>query len=106
MEKVKAEQIVAHTNNSPHTLNRMQFGFRKYHSTETAVCFFLENIKSKVDAVGVIGAVFIDPRKVFDTINHKILMTKQNMKPTPWNNSLGIPQGSVLGPLLFMSIYR
>ena len=128
MEKIVAEQIEDHLNNSPYTLNRMQFGFRKHHSTETAVCFFLENIKSKLDGGGVIGAVFIDLRKAFDTINHQILLTKlssfnfsqstlnwiesyissrsqcvriQNMKSTLRNNNLGVPQGSVLGPLLF-----
>ena len=128
MEKIVAEQIVDHLNNSPYTLNRMQFGFRKNNSTETAVCFFLENIKSKLDAGGVIGAVFINLRKAFDTINHQILLTKlsrfnfspstlnwiesyisarsqcvriQNMKSTSRNNNLGVPQGSVLGPLLF-----
>ncbi|KAF0043589.1 hypothetical protein F2P81_004926 [Scophthalmus maximus] len=129
MEKIVVEQIVDHLNNSPYTLNRMQFGFRKHHSTETAVCFFLENIKSKLDAGGVISAVFIDLRKAFDTLNHQILLTKlshfnfsegthtnwiesyisarsqcvriRNMKSTSRNNNLGVPQGSVLGPLLF-----
>lgn len=37
----------------------MQFGFRKKHSTETAICFFLENVKATIDASGVIGAVFL-----------------------------------------------
>ena len=128
MEKLVAEQIIEHLNNSPYALNKMQFGFRKHHSTETAVCFFLENLKSKLDAGGVIGAVFIDLRKAFDTINHQILLTKlsyfnfsshtlnwiesyissrtqcvriQNMKSMSRNNHLGVPQGSVLGPLLF-----
>lgn len=47
----------------------MQFVFRKYHSTETALCYFVENIKSNIDAGDVVGAVFIDLTKVFDT-NH------------------------------------
>lgn len=54
----------------------MQYGFRKYHSPETAVCFSLENIKSTLDAGGVIGDVFLDLRKDFDTVSHHILLTK------------------------------
>lgn len=130
-EKWVAGQIIKHLNNSPYTLNPMQFGFRKYHSTETALCFLLENMKSKIDAGGVIGAVFIDLRKAFDTVNHQILMTKlsyfdlslctmkwiesymvqrkqcvrvHNSKSATSKNPLGVPQSSILGPLLF-SLY-
>lgn len=60
MEQLVAEQIIHHLNNSPFILNRIRFGFSKHHSTETAVRFHLENIKSKLDAGGVTGAVFID----------------------------------------------
>lgn len=37
-EKWVAEQLIKHLNNSPYTFHPMQFGFRKYHSTETANC--------------------------------------------------------------------
>lgn len=37
-EKWTAEQLIKHVNNSPYTLNPMQFDFRKHHFTETAVC--------------------------------------------------------------------
>ncbi len=57
-EKLVAEQLITHLNNSPYTLNPMQFGFRKKHSTEMAICFFLENMKSKLHAGGVIRAFF------------------------------------------------
>lgn len=128
MEKLVAEQLINHLYNSPYNLHQMQFGFRKKHSTETAVCFFMENLKSKLDTGGVIGAVFLDLRKAFDTVNHQILITKlshfnfscktlnwfesyissriqcvrvQNTKSMFRDNNLGVPQGSVLGPLLF-----
>ncbi len=38
----------------------MHFGFRKNHSTETANCFLVEQIRSQLDKGGVVGAVFLD----------------------------------------------
>uniref|UniRef100_A0A8C7CP59 Reverse transcriptase domain-containing protein n=1 Tax=Oncorhynchus kisutch TaxID=8019 RepID=A0A8C7CP59_ONCKI len=131
VEKCVAEQLIAHLNNSPFTLHSMQFGFRAKHSTETANCFLLENVKSKMDKGGAVGAVFLDLRKAFDTVNHEILITKLskfNFSPDAlrWMKSylegrtqcvrvsnelsptrsydVGVPQGSILGPLLF-SLY-
>ena len=54
----------------------MQFGFRKLHSTETATCFFLENLKSLLDQGGFVAAVFLDLKRAFDTINHDLLIAK------------------------------
>lgn len=106
----------------------MQFGFRKYHSTETANCFLLENIKTTLDKGGVVGAVFLDLKKAFDSVNHGVLIVKLSMfnfSPAviKWiksyltdrkqcvrmdqvtsqvvDNHVGVPQGSTLGPLFF-----
>ena len=88
----------------------------------------LENIKSKMDKGGVVGAVFLDFKKAFETVNHDILLSRLlnfNFSPEAimWFKSylknrkqcvrvinatseyrdynIGVPQGSILGPLLF-----
>ena len=127
MEKVVAEQIIAHLD-SKSLLHPMQFGLRKNYSTETACCYFLEEIKTSLDKGGVVGAVFRDSQKALDTVNHEVLLHKQrnydlSINVQNWINSsltdghqcvrvngtlspslastLGVTQGSILGPLLF-----
>lgn len=131
IEKCVTEQLVTHLNQSPHNLHEMQFGFRKHYSTEMAECFLLEKIKHSVDKGGVVGAVFLDLKKAFDPVNHRILLNKLSQcsvspRTVKWlesylserkqcvkvnnsisaicNNELGRPQGSALSPLLF-SLY-
>ncbi len=54
----------------------MQFGFRADHSTVTANCFFVENVKSKMDKGGIVGAILLDLKKAFDTVSQNILIHK------------------------------
>ena len=109
----------------------MQFGFRKLHSTETATCYFLENLKSLLDKGGFVAAVFLDLKRAFDTINHDLLIAKlthfnfsnsalcwmksylsDRKQAVQIGDSLssyltcsaGVQQGSILGPVLF-SLY-
>jgi hypothetical protein len=106
-----------------------QYGFREKHSTELALLEFVDRIHSDLDNKRSPFAIYIDLSKAFDTIDHEILINKLHhygIKNTEllWfksylknrkqyteidNNAsphelitTGVPQGSILGPLLFL----
>ena len=56
-------------------LSPFQAGFRQHHSTESAVLYFTDEIRS-AESGKLTGALFIDLRKAFDSVPHKELLSK------------------------------
>ena len=80
-----------------------QSGFRKNHLTDTCLSFLNDKILKGFDNGLVTGMILIDLQKAFDAINHDILLKKlQNSFSEVSSMSCGVPQGSFLGPLLFL----
>ena len=108
--------------------HELQSGFRKGHSCNTALTSMCDSWLSSINESLICGAIFLDFRKAFDLVNHQILGQKVNLYTNNKNTSdfitsflndrsqqvllngeysmlgyltRGVPQGSILGPLLF-----
>ena len=116
------------SNNS--LLFKFQSVFRPKHSTQSALIRMCDNLLKNMESSQINCIVFLDVRKAFDSINHEILndkmrnffgVTRNQLRwfesylnnrvqqclingqlSSPKNIICGVPQGSILGPLLFL----
>ena len=127
-EKVAYEQLYAYLHLNK-LLYRSQYGFRPDHSTELAVLELTDRALIKIDEKQLPIAIYMDLSKAFDTLDHKILLKKlshygisgnalrwftsyltdrkqyveiDTIASTQQMITTGVPQGSILGPLLFL----
>ena len=127
-EKLVHSRVTSFLNANNLIFNK-QFGFRSKHSTTHTLITITERIRTALDKGEFSCGVFIDLQKAFDTVDHQILLTKLKHYgvrgiTNKWFESYlsnrrqsvfisghyseykilkhGVPQGSVLGPLLFL----
>ena len=128
IELIVKDQLLEHLDRND-IIIKQQSGFRKSHSCETALNLLIEKVKLALDKNLVVVAVFLDFRRAFETINRKNLIVmlehygitgnslkwfqsylQNRYQCVKFNdycsdflpNEYGVPQGSVLGPILFI----
>ena len=115
--------------NSYSLLHKQQSGFREGHSTESALILMIDSWLKAINDGKFVGCLMVDFRKAFDLVDHNLLLQKLRLykcdeNSLQWFNSylsnrtqmvsinykvsssesikFGVPQGSILGPLMFL----
>ena len=128
LEKIVSIRALDHLNENE-LLSKHQFGFRKHFSTEFALLDIYEKLLFNLDKNLSSCAIFLDLAKAFDSVDHTILLSKLGkygfhgpfleffksyldsrsqfvklgcITSTILPIKFGVPQGSILGPLLFL----
>ena len=110
-------------------IHKGQSGFRHKHSCQTALVKLIDQWMKCIDQGDLVGILFIDFRKAFDVVDHTLLLKKLSFykfseSALQWftsylstrlqairseqglpefsQTSSGVPQGSILGPTLFL----
>lgn len=127
-EKILAQQIQEDLDRR-NKISKWQSGFRRRHSCESAVIKVTTDLRAALDLDEISVMVLLDFSKAFDSINHSLLLHKlknnfqfsssalelifhylsnrlqtvqtEQGSSSPYLVNTGVPQGSVLGPLLF-----
>ena len=128
LEKIIYKQLISFLNKQ-NILSENQYGFQKDKSTSLAILDLIQNITNSLNINNFSCNVFLDFAKAFDTVDHTILLNKMQHygirgQVYKWfhsyltnrtqsvfisgahskllNISHGVPQGSILGPILFL----
>ena len=128
LERLVYNRLISHINDNK-LLYEYQFGFQKGKSTYLAIMMLVDKITEALDQGESVVGVFLDFSKAFDTVDHNILLQKMDkygicgielkwfenylsdrMQYVTYNNHksshekihCGVPQGSILGPILFL----
>ena len=128
LERLVYNRLIAYITNNK-LLYEYQFGFQKGKSTHLALILLVDKITEALDRGECVIGIFLDFSKAFNTVDHNILMMKlekygikgialqwfcdylsNRTQYVTYNNHMsnkekitcGVPQGSILGPLLFL----